>query len=118
MPVPRMTWYLLCSLLVLVIGGALTWARRTRWLFWPSLTLLLVAAAAAAVWWPQAMLIVLAGTPPGLVVLGLLLVLRAWQASRYRRRVVFLPNFTRTKSPSTASRPASSQRPKAGSSPP
>jgi hypothetical protein len=109
-PVPRMMWYLLCSLGVLAAGGALVMARRPRWLFWPALTAFLAAAAAAALFWPQAALVVLAGTPPGLLVLALLLALTTWQARRYRRRVVFLPSFTRTKPPSTASRPASSQR--------
>jgi hypothetical protein len=109
-PVPRMMWYLLCSLGVLALGGALTMMRRARWLFWLALTLLLAAVAAAALLWPQATLIVLAGAPPGVFVLALLLLILSWQARRYRRRVVFLPSFQRTKPPSTSSRPASSQR--------
>src|SRR5262249_14985979 len=47
-PVPRMMWYLVCSLAVLAVGGVLTMLRRFRWLFWMALMLLLAATAAAA----------------------------------------------------------------------
>jgi hypothetical protein len=109
-PVPRMMWYLLCSLVVLAVGGALALLRHKRWVFWPALMMLLVGVSVGALMWPQATMIALAGTPPGLFVLALLLLVLSWQTRRYRRRVVFLPNFTRTKPPSTMSRPASSQR--------
>jgi hypothetical protein len=109
-PIARMIWYLLCSIAVLAAGGALAMIRRRRWLFWLALMLVLTGISASALLWPQATMIALAGTPPGLVVLALLLAVISWQSRRYSRRVVFLPSFTRTKPPSTMSRPARSQR--------
>jgi hypothetical protein len=109
-PIPRMLLYLICSLAVLAMGGALAIIRHRRWLFWLVLMLLLICISAGALLWPQATMVALAGTPPGLFVLALSLAVMSWQARRYRRRVVFLPSFTRTKPPSTMSRPASSQR--------
>src|SRR5262249_39314848 len=51
--VPRMVWYLFCSLCVLGVGGGLAMAWRSRWLFWGASTILLLSCAAAALLWPQ-----------------------------------------------------------------
>lgn len=106
-PIPRMPWLLLCSLVVLCAGGTLTLLRRTRLLFWVVGIAVLIGCAVAAVLWPQTAMTVLAGTPPGWLVLGLLLAFLGWQARRYHRRVVFMPGFARSKSALASLRPAS-----------
>jgi hypothetical protein len=93
--VPRMPWLLVCSLLVLLVGGALLMLRGNRFLLWLTTTMVLLSICAAAVFWPQISVAVLAGAPPGLAVLGLLMVFAGWQSRRYRRRVVFMPGYVR-----------------------
>jgi hypothetical protein len=97
-PVPRMPWLLVCSLSVLLVGGALFMLRGNRLLFWLAATALLLACCAATIFWPQISVAALAGMPPGWLVLGLLMAFLTWQSRRFRRRVVFMPGFNRAKS--------------------
>ena len=108
--IPRMVWYLVCSLIALCAGGILVAARWKRWLFWLILTGMLTACAAAALSWPQGTLTFLTGTPPGLIVLALMLLIGVWQSRRYRRKVVFMPGFTRSKPLSNAGTGSSQRR--------
>ncbi len=96
-PIPRMPWLLICSLVVLSIGGSLALLRRNRFLFWPAAMALLLGCTVGAVLAPQTSMTALAGTPPGWLVLAVLLVFLGWQSRRYHRRVVFMPGFARTK---------------------
>jgi hypothetical protein len=108
--IPRMVWYLASSLMALAMGGTLVLARRRRWVLWTTSTALLAGWAALALTWPQMTLIFAAGMPPGLLVLALMVFFAAWQARRYRRRVVFMPGFTRSRQSSSVTGGGSSHR--------
>ncbi|MFL5340201.1 MAG: hypothetical protein ACJ8F7_08610, partial [Gemmataceae bacterium] len=93
--IPRTGWILACSLAVLAIGIAVAALRRVPLLFWLVVAALPLALGAGAVMWPQPVALALAAAPPGLIVLGVMLLVQWLLRSRYRRRVVFMPGFTR-----------------------
>jgi hypothetical protein len=95
--IPRWTWLMLCSLLVLGLGLVLFAVRRVRWLFLGAALLLPLVAGTVAVVWPQPFAIFLAATPPGLLVLAAVLTTAWFLHRRYQRRVVFMPGFSRAK---------------------
>jgi hypothetical protein len=98
--VPRPLALLAGSLAVLALGLLATALGR----MWGA-TVTLVALAAgllAAVARPQAMAEALAVCQPGLVVLFAVLVVQGYLQRRYRRRVVFMPGFTRQPAPGSS----------------
>lgn len=107
-PVARMPWFLVCSLAVLLVGGTLFMLRGNRYLLWLLAIATLVGCSAAAIFWPQISVAVLAGSPPGWLVLGLMIGFLTWQSRRYRRRVVFMPGFSREKIAPAPNRPSGS----------
>ncbi|MBX9677790.1 MAG: hypothetical protein K2X38_03420 [Gemmataceae bacterium] len=94
---PRMAWLMVCSATVLLIGLALLSAARLRaWRVWIGFVL-----AVALLWlgmFNQSLAAALAfGMQPGIVILAVLLAVQGLRAVRYRRRMLFMPGFTRTR---------------------
>src|SRR5262249_5422333 len=84
---------------------------------WARLALILMALAGAAlvagaVLWPALLAPVLYGCQPGACVLVLVLGAQWMLHRRYRRRVVFMPGFTRMKAGSSLVRGAAPPRPR------
>jgi hypothetical protein len=108
--VPRIGWLLACSLLVLAVGLALNLAPLPRGLRWAIAAGLVLGAASAGVWWPALLATGAYGAEPGILVLGLVLVAQWAVKRRHRRRITFLPSFTRVDSGSSIVPAANGQR--------
>jgi hypothetical protein len=118
---PHLAWLLGCSLGLLAVGLGLWALARRAWagrfgaavLFWLGLALLVVAAAAAGLFAPSVGWNAAYGAAPGAAVLALALLVQWGLHARYRRQIVFLPNFRRSRSGSSLVRGGgSSQRPR------
>jgi hypothetical protein len=95
--VPEQPWLLVCSLTLLIVGLALAFVSLPRAVFWGTLAALGVGGLLAGLFWPGVLGAVLYGCQPGLLVLVPVLAVQWLMHQRYRRRVVFLPGFTRLK---------------------
>jgi hypothetical protein len=95
--VPEQPWLLVCSLTLLIVGLSLAFVSLPRAVFWGTLAALGVGALLAGLFWPGVLGAVLYGCQPGLLVLVPVLAVQWLMQRRYRRRVVFLPGFTRLK---------------------
>ena len=108
---PRQTWLMLCSGLLLAVGLALHLVQLSRSIFWIILLTLAVALIVGGFLWPAWVPALLFGIQPGALVLVLILGIHWVLKERYRRQVIFMPGFTRLKpgssllSNSPASRP-------------
>ena len=91
----QQVWLLGCSLTVLALGLALSFAPLPRSLLWAILILIGLAVVAASILWPSTLAVVAYGVQPGILVLLLVVVLQWFFQRRYRRQVVFMPGFTR-----------------------
>jgi hypothetical protein len=115
--VPQQVWLLVCSLTLLVVGLGLYFLPRrgsgpSRW-FLPSVALLILTAAVVGLMWPTLLAAVVYGCEPGAVVLVLFALVQWLLHERYRRRIVFLPSFRRSRPGSSLVRNgSSSQRPR------
>jgi hypothetical protein len=110
---PQQGWLLLCSLALLVVGLVASQLKRPSGLGWLLALVIGLAAAGVGLFWPSVLASVLYGCEPGVAVLLLVLGLQWLLHQRYRRQVVFLPGFKRTKSGSALLR-GSSNRPRTG----
>jgi hypothetical protein len=99
--VPQRLWLLFCSLVLLILGLGLFYARAPRTLFWLCLISMAGVVAAVGIFWPAALPAVVYGCEPGILVLLIALTVQAAVHARYRRRVVFMPGFQRAKSGSS-----------------
>jgi hypothetical protein len=111
---PQQGWLLACSLTVLAGGlGAslLRWPHGLAWAL--ALSMALVAAGVGLIW-PNTLLSIVYGCEPGIVVLLLVFGAQWLLHQRYRRQVVFLPGFKRSKGGSALVRAGSSNRPRVG----
>ena len=108
--IPQQAWLLGCSLLFLSIGLGLLFLPLSRALLWTIVTLLVVAVGLVAVWIPSALPALLYGCEPGVTAFLLILGVQWMVQQRYRRQIVFLPGFTRLKSPSGLSRSGNGSR--------
>jgi hypothetical protein len=114
--VPQQAWLLVCSLAVLVLGLVLSWltwpsegrALAVAWL-WPALAALALVLVVCALLWPTVMAQVAYGCQPGALVLVVVAGAQWLLHERYRRQVIFLPSFSRTRS-STQRREAEAAR--------
>ncbi len=118
--VPRQGWLLLCSLGLLTVGLGLYWTARPRdggrlaaW-FWALLALLILAAAVAALLWPTMLWAIVYGCEPGALVLLSAIALQWTVYQRYRRQIVFLPSFSRSRVGSSLIHKTPSHRPPSG----
>lgn len=115
---PRQAWLLLCSLSLFFFGLALYAAARapmagsgaTAWWLWPILALGILGCVAAALFWPTPLWAIVYGCEPGACVLGCVLVVQGLLQRRYRRRIVYLPSFSRSKPRSSVLRPSAAPR--------
>jgi hypothetical protein len=110
--VPQQVWLLVCSLTLLVVGLGLYFLPRkgsapSRW-FLPCVALLALAAAIGGLLWPTLLAAVIYGCEPGAAVLVLFALVQWLLHERYRRRVVFLPSFSRGRPGSSMVRNGSS----------
>jgi hypothetical protein len=107
-------WLLLCSLIFVGLSLGLVIAAtssRNHGLLWLATGGLGLIALIGAVFWPGMTSVIIYGCEPGLVVVVALLSVQWWVQQRYRRRVVFLPGFTRLKTGSSIIRTGASARP-------
>jgi hypothetical protein len=107
---PQPIWLLACSVMFLAMGLALSLVPRARSQLWLCVVILLLAAGVAGIWWPGTIPAVVFGCEPGLVAGVVILSLQWMLHQRYRRRVVFLPGFTRLKSRSSIVRKEQTNR--------
>ncbi len=119
---PQLAWLLVCSLGLLIIGWGLYGLARPQgneggrlavW-FWPLLALLMLASAVAALFWPTTLGAIVYGCEPGVVVLAAVIGVQWLRHQRYRRQIVFLPSFSRSRAGSSLNRKNSSIRPPSG----
>ncbi len=114
---PQLAWLLVCSLALVVLCLGLYELTRPAegqslagtW-FWPALTLVALLVVVAGLLWPTALGAVAYGCEPGALVLLLVATFQWLLHERYRRRVVFLPSFSRSRAGSSLLR-APAQRP-------
>jgi hypothetical protein len=120
--VPQLAWQLVCSLGLLLVTLGLGWLvwphanerrRRTAW-FWPLLALAMLAIAVTALFRPTLLCALVYGCEPGIVVLSALLGVQWLRHQRYRRQIVFLPSFSRSRAGSSLTRKSSSHRLQSG----
>jgi hypothetical protein len=110
---PQAVWLLICSAGLVAIGlGFFLAARpgasgRTPFWVWPGLVVLASGVAVCALLWPDASAAAAYGAEPGAAVL-LFAALVQWALhTRYRRQIVFLPSFSRSRGGSSVSRKGS-----------
>jgi hypothetical protein len=104
--IPRPLASLAASLAVIGVGlAALRWGGPRS----GSVTAagFVAATAALAIGWPRLAAHLLAASQPGIAVFVCVLAVRWALQHRYRRRVLFLPSFTRTVSPGSSAQRAS-----------
>jgi hypothetical protein len=111
---PQQGWLLLCSLALLVVGLVASQLKGPSGLGWLLALVIGLAAAGVGLFWPSVLAAVMYGCEPGVAVLLLVLGSQWLLHQRYRRQVVFLPGFKRTKSGSALLRGGSSNRPRTG----
>jgi hypothetical protein len=117
--VPDGLWLLVCSVPLVLLGLALfalaqrayAGGRLAAVAFWAVVLLLAPALVAALVFRPTALYAVAYGSEPGAAVLVLFLLGQGLLLERYRRRVVFLPNFRRARTGSSLVRAGGAVRP-------
>jgi hypothetical protein len=110
---PLRLWLVLCSAGLLVIVLGLMLAPLSRPAFWVVTGALALGLVAAGLTWPAVLPVVLYGCEPAAVVLVALLAVQWLLQRRYRRRVVFMPGFTRVKTGSSLVRAGgAAQRPR------
>ncbi len=117
--VPEWAWLSLCSvplvflglLLFLLARRSYAGGRAAAFFFWLLVLPLAPAVAAAWAFRPTVLYAVAFGCEPGAAVLLLFLTFQALMLERYRRRIVFLPNFRRSRSGSSLVRPNGAARP-------
>jgi hypothetical protein len=108
--VPRQMWLLACSLVFLAVGLAVIVSPIPRVLLWLLVAVLCLGGVGVGVYWPGLMTAVLYGCEPGVVVFAFILAIQWMLQQRYRRRVVFLPGFTRAKQGSSLVRAGTGDR--------
>jgi hypothetical protein len=108
--VPERPWLWGCSLALLLLGLGLYLTARPGTErsftagFWVVVVLLLAGAVLVTLVWPTALAAVLFGCEPGVAALLFVGLVRWLLHERYRRQVVFLPSFSRTRAGSSANR--------------
>ena len=107
---PQRFWLLICSLLFLGLGLGLFYLPLPRVLFWSSVIFLGSALTAIGILWPAVLPGIVYGCEPGAAVLLVVVAFQWTLHERYRRKVVFMPGFTRLKPGSSLIRPGSSNR--------
>jgi hypothetical protein len=95
--VSRQMWLLACSLVFLVVGLVTIVSSLPRVLLWAMVAVVGLAGAAIGIYWPGLLTALIYGCEPGIAVLAFILAIQWMLHERYRRRVVFLPGFTRVK---------------------
>jgi hypothetical protein len=106
--IPRLVWLLVSSISILLVGLGLTLLWRAPSLFWPAFALVLIGMGAWALLATESAITFLAASFPGLLVLGVAISVLWWLRRQYRRKVVFLPGFSRADPRSALARSAPS----------
>jgi hypothetical protein len=109
---PRAWWLLGCSGLWLMVTLGAYLSALPRPLFWGLLLVMALAVLALEIIWPAAVPPLLFGLQPGVVLLVVFISVYWVLQERYRRQLVFLPGFTRTKANSTVVRTNVAKRPR------
>ncbi|MFL5241344.1 MAG: hypothetical protein ACJ8FY_04495 [Gemmataceae bacterium] len=95
--VPRQIWLLSCSVSCLVLGLGVYLMARRRALSWLLFFPLGLAVAFIALVWPGLLAALAYGSEPGFAIMALILVVQWLWQRRYRRKLMFMPGFTRLK---------------------
>jgi hypothetical protein len=101
---PRQIWLLFCSLSFLILGLGVYFLVMRRSLFWLLVLPLGLATAFVALTWPGLLADVIYGCEPGFAVLVLILGVQWLLHRRYRRKLMFMPGFSRIKTGSAVVR--------------
>jgi hypothetical protein len=109
--VPRPVALLAASLAAVALGLAAVWSGGPR-LWLAGGAVLAAAGLCASLVWPRPVAQVLAASQPGWVVLAGVLAARWVMLHRYRRRVLFLPGFTRVSANGSSLVRPGAQRPR------
>ncbi len=112
---PRTWWLLGCSGLLLIVALGAYFSPLPRSAFWVFLLVLGFGLLTLQVVCPALLPPILFGLQPGVVLLFVVMGVYWILQERYRRQLVFLPGFTRTKPGSTVLRSSGSQRPREAS---
>jgi hypothetical protein len=107
---PERFWLLVCSLVVLGLGVGLIYVRLPRLFFWACVLMLAAGIVVIGILWPGLLPSIVYGCEPGAAVLIFLVALQWTLHERYRRKVVFMPGFTRLKPGSSLVHAGSSNR--------
>jgi hypothetical protein len=110
--VSRRLWLLVCSLLLLGLGLGLWFSRSSAPLFACCLAVGALSLTVLALIWPAMLPAVVYGCEPGAATLLFVLGLQWVLHQRYRRRLIFMPGFTRLKVGSSLTAPGSGIRPR------
>jgi hypothetical protein len=104
--VPNKAWLVGCSLGLFVLG-LLLWrlalSARVGWAWLPG-SVVVLAGLAVVVLAPGLAGQIAHGAQPGVLVLGLFLLIQWLLHERYRRQIIFLPSFSRARSGSSLAR--------------
>jgi hypothetical protein len=98
---PWQVWILLCSGLVLLVGLMINFTSLSRFVFWLLLGAVVVVILAARFVWPTLLPMLLYGCQLGVLMLAVVLGIQWFVRERYRRQLVFLPGFSRSKAGSS-----------------
>lgn len=104
--VPQQAWLLACSLTFLAVGLILSFMPLPRPLFWGVVAVLGILLAAVSVLWPGTFPVLIYGCQPAALILLLVVGVQWMLHQRYRRRLIFMPGFTRVKGGSSLIQPA------------
>ncbi len=108
--VSRQVWLLACSLVLLVVGLTLALSPIPRVLSWAFIAILGLAGAGIGIYRPGLLTAMIYGCEPGVVIFAFIMAIQWMLRERYRRRVVFLPGFSRSKPGSSMARAGSADR--------
>lgn len=105
------TWWLLgCSGLLLIVALGAFFSPLPRWALWLLALAVGIGGLVVEIVCPALLPPLLFGAQPGLVLLVIFITAYWLMQERYRRQLVFLPGFARTKSASTVVRSSAPQR--------
>jgi hypothetical protein len=95
--VPQQAWLLACSLVLLLVVLGLSLTPLSRPVFWTVVSLILLGILVLGFLWPGLLSSIIYGCEPGFAVLVFVLLVQWGLHRRYKRKLVFMPGFTRLK---------------------
>src|SRR5262249_29495277 len=109
---PRRLWLLACSVLFLAFGLGLSFSRFSAAVFGSCLAVGALGSVIVAVLWPDLLPAIGYCLEPGAVMLLAVFGVQWLLQQRYRRRLIFMPGFTRLRAGSALTAAGSGIRPR------